>query len=94
MHVPGLRADKLLDFEEDFRIFGKKQLGVLATLAEEKVVVAEVRAALVDNVLFDGQVQHVARLGNAVIVHDVELGDSEGRGDLVLGDLDRACGCR
>ena len=37
---------------------------------------------------FDAQIEQLARLGDALAVHDVELGLLERRRDLVLDDLD------
>ena len=43
-----------------------------------------------DDIIFNGEVEHFAYLGYALAVHDVELGLLEGRSDLVLDYL-RPC---
>ena len=72
----------------EVRVGGKELLGRLSALPEALGVIGEPGARLVDDVVLDGHVQKRALLGDALSVHDVELGLLEGRGDLVLDDLD------
>ena len=58
--------------------------GLLPALAELHIAVAEPGPGADDQLLFHGQVEHVAFVADAVGVHHVELGDAEGRGHLVL----------
>ena len=61
---------------------------VLAALAEPFVAEAEVRARLRDDLALDARVEDGALPRDPLAVDDVELGLLEGRGDLVLRDLD------
>ena len=60
----------------------------LRVLTEADVAVGVEGAALGDDVEAGGQVDQVAGAGDAFVVHDVELGGAEGRGDLVLDHFD------
>ena len=63
-------------------------LGRLAALAEPGLPEGEPRAGLGHDVHRHADVEQAALLGDALAVHDVELGDPERRRDLVLHDLD------
>ena len=73
---------------DDVLVGAQELLGLLAALAEPRLAVVEPGAGLGDDVRGDADVQEAALLGDALAVHDVELGDAERRGDLVLDDLD------
>ena len=62
-------------------------LDVVSALTEAVLVIREPRAALMDNIIFDGEVEYFADLGYALAVHDVELGLLEGRSDFILNYL-------
>src|SRR5260221_625825 len=64
----------------------------VAALAQARVVIGEERAALGDDFQGGADVDQVADLGDALVVHDVELGLAEGRGDLVLGHAHAGAG--
>ena len=87
-HVLHAFADFLLDFVAEFRIVLQEQAGVLATLADTFVVVAEPGATLLDDVQFAGEVQDGGFAGDAATVKDVEFALGEGGGHLVLDHLD------
>src|SRR5690606_5766053 len=73
---------------QQLRIVTQELLGVLATLPKALGIVGEPRAGLLDDASLDAEVDDLARLGNALAVHDVELDLLEGRSELVLDDLD------
>src|SRR5882762_7239902 len=83
-----LAAHPLFDGLVDLGVVLEELLRVFAALTESLAAVGEPGAALFDDPLVDGQVEQVAGLRNAFPVHDVELGLSEWRRDLVLYDLD------
>ena len=60
----------------------------LATLAEPRLAEGEPGAGLGHDVHRDADVEQATLAGDALAVHDVELGDPERRRDLVLHDLD------
>ena len=66
--------------------------GVLTTLAEADVAVVEPRPGLAEDAGGDADVEQAAFDADALVVHDVELGDAERAGDLVLHDLDPGAG--
>ena len=69
-------------------VVAEELLGVLAALSEPGVAGGEPGAALHDPLVLDAEVDQLADAGDAFAVVDVELGDAEGRGDLVLDHLD------
>jgi hypothetical protein len=73
---------------EDVLVLLEEGAGVLAALADALAGVAVPCAGLLDDVVGHGEVEHVALAADALAVEDVELGLAEGRGDLVLDDLD------
>src|SRR5215216_2527854 len=87
----GLHAEDALHFLFDFghqhRVVLEIHLGVLAALTDALRTVAIPRARLVDDVRLGGNVEHQARMADALGIHDVELGLLERRRDLVLHDL-------
>src|SRR5258707_11867177 len=56
----------------------------VAALGELAAFVAEPGTALFDDSLLEREVEERAGCGDALVVHDVELGLGEGRGDFVL----------
>jgi len=64
------------------------QARVLAPLTNALVLVAEPRAALVDDVALDRHVKQRAFAADAFAVHNVELCHAERRSNLVLDNLD------
>src|SRR6185437_6555486 len=68
-------------------MLGQVLLGVFAALADALALVRIPRARLFDQILLGGQIHQVAGVGDALAVHDVELGFAEGRRDLVLHDF-------
>ena len=57
-------------------------------MRELTAFVAEPRATLFDDAFFEGEIEERTCVRNAFVIHDVELGFGEGRGDLVFHDLD------
>src|SRR5687767_10521556 len=80
-------ADRLLELRADLRVLLEERLRVLAALADALAVVGEPGARLLDDAGLDAKVDELARLGDALAVHDVELDLLEGRRHLVLDDL-------
>src|SRR5258705_5853668 len=62
-------------------------LGGVLALADQLAVELEPGALHLDNAAVDADVENAALLVDALVEHDVELGFTEGRGDLVLDDL-------
>src|SRR6185295_15731082 len=85
---PELAADAIFDRLCDIRVFFQELLRVFAALAEALTAVGEPRAGLFDDSFVDADVDEVAHLRDTLAVHHVELRLAEGRGDLVLHDLD------
>src|SRR6266511_2211011 len=83
-------ANLALDSAGDLGVAAQVVLRVLASLAEPGVAIGEEGAALADDVEVGGDVEDASLTGNSLVVHDVELGGSEGRRDLVLHDA-HAC---
>ena len=79
-----MRQHLLLDLLEQIRIVAEELLGVLSALTDADLTVTEPGTGLLDDLIGDGQVDQVARGADALVEHDVELGITEGRGDLVL----------
>ena len=75
------------DLVHQRRVVAQELLGVLPALAQADVAVVEPGAALVDELVLDGQVEQVAFAADAAVVHQVELGLAERRRDLVLDHL-------
>src|ERR1700678_372718 len=73
---------------EEIRVAAEEVADVLTPLAETHVSVREPRAALVDDVRIDAHVEHAARVRDALVVEDVELGRAARRRHLVLDNLD------
>src|ERR1019366_4614686 len=61
---------------------------VVAALADAFAAIAEPGAGLFDDIFGDAEVDQIAFAGGAFAVENVKLGLAEGRGDLVLDDLD------
>ena len=81
-------TDLAVDLSQDVRVVQEELLGVLTALADAVALVVVPGAALVDDVTAGGQVKDVAHVGDSLAEHDVKLRLLEGRGDLVLDDLD------
>ena len=62
-------------------------LDIVSALTEAVLVIREPRAALMDNIIFDGEVEYFADLGYALAVHDIELSLFEGRSNFILDYL-------
>src|SRR5438067_8687326 len=81
-------ADLCFDLGAEVGVLLDEELRVLATLAEAHVAVGEPGAGLLDDLVLDADVDQLAGLGDALAVAYVELRLTEGRGALVLHDLD------
>ena len=77
--VVDLGPDQAVDLVGDGRVGLEEVLGRLATLAEPGLAEGEPGAGLGDDVHRDADVEQAAFLGDALAVHDVELGDAERR---------------
>ena len=88
LHVLHAFADLLLDFVAEFCIVLQEQAGVLATLTDAFVIVAEPGTALLDDIEFRSEVEDGGFAGNAATVKDVEFALGERCCHLVLHDLD------
>src|SRR5262245_55825675 len=66
----------------------EKLFGVLAALADALAFPREPRAALLQNVVLGGEIEHIAFAADAFAVHDVELDLAERWRQLVLDHLD------
>src|SRR5436190_11767156 len=71
----------------DRRIFLEELLGVLAPLTKTLPAEGEPRTTLLDDPLFDSQVEQIAFARDAFAVHHVEFRLAEGRRHLVLHHL-------
>src|SRR5262245_57110928 len=80
-------ADFLGDLLHHLRVFLEISLRGFAALADLFAVVSEPGTGLFDDVMLGSQVEDVAALADAFVVHDVELGFAEWRGDLILNYL-------
>src|ERR1700730_12385822 len=69
-------------------MLAEEYLGVLASLADALAVEGEPGARFLDDAGLDAEIDELAELRDALAIHDVELHLLEGRGDLVLDDLD------
>src|SRR5207245_10338079 len=58
-----------------------------AALGKLRAFVVQPRAALLDDLFFQSNIEKGAGRGDSLVVHDVELGLSKRRRDLVLHDL-------
>src|SRR5437588_12582139 len=76
------------DLLEQFGALLEKVPDVLTTLAQAHLAIAEPGTALLHHPRLDGHVEDAARVGDALVVEDVELGGPERRGHLVLDNLD------
>ena len=70
------------------RVLVKELADVFASLAEFFPAIGKPGSALIDDFAFDAVVDKLAGPGNSVTVDNVEGGHLEGRGHLVLDDLD------
>src|SRR6478735_103016 len=82
-----LFLDQALEFRRQLRVVAQEAAGVLHALAQLVAIVGEPGARLFDQAVLDTHVDDAALTGNALAVDDVELGDFEGRGHLVLDDF-------
>src|SRR5690348_157131 len=81
-------ADLCVHPGEDVLILLEEIAGVFAALADALARVAVPRAGFLNDVVGDGEIEHIALTADAFSVENVELGFAEGRGHLVLDDLD------
>src|SRR3972149_3146848 len=70
----GVYADLLLDLPGESRIGLQQFFGLLAALAQFRLAVGEERTALGDDLQLGADVENVAGLADALIIHDVEFG--------------------
>src|SRR5262245_26364736 len=87
-----LGPDLVLDLLRDLAVGLQEVARVLAALAKASVAVVEPGAGLRQHTGGDADVEQAALAADALVVHDVELGQPERRGDLVLDDLDAGPG--
>src|SRR5262249_34005370 len=87
-HKAALPQNLLRDLFHQRRIVAQVLLGILAALTQAHLSVADPRAALFNELVFDGQVEQIALAADAMIKHKVELGLLEGRRNLILSPLD------
>ena len=66
----------------------EKAADVFAALADALAGIAVPCAGLLHDIVDYGEIEHIAFARDAFSVEDVELGFAEGRGNLVLDDLD------
>src|SRR5674476_837057 len=85
---PGLLADLQLDGIGHVGVLLEEGARVGAALTQAVVVVAEEGAALGDHVVHHAEIEQGALPRDALAVHDVELGELEGRRHLVLRHFD------
>jgi len=83
-----LATDLVVDLLRDLDVLPEELAGILSTLAETDVPVVEPRARLRQDARRDADVEQSALAADALVVHDVELGDAERRRHLVLHALD------
>src|SRR6266404_4893022 len=88
------RFDRVLDFFVKRAIVLQCFFRSVASLRQLCALVIQPGTALFDNLFFQSQIEKCAGRGNALVVHDVELGFRERRRDFVFYDLDaRAIAC-
>src|SRR6266508_2481261 len=83
-----LVEDALFDLVGDVGVVAEELAGVFLALTQLVAFVGVPGAGLAEDALLDAHVDEGAFAGDAVAVEDVELRLFEGRGDLVLDDLD------
>src|SRR5580704_10514380 len=84
---PGVLPDCGLYFGGDIGIGLEEELGVLAALADALAVEGEPGAGLLHHAGPHAQIDELARLGDALTIHDIELDLLERRRELVLDHL-------
>ena len=72
------------EFLADLRILPQELNCRLLAVAKSLVLIAEMRAALLDEFIFQRELQEVAIIVDPAIVQNLELGITEWRSDLVL----------
>src|SRR5579863_8346197 len=85
-------AQLCVDFGIDIPVLFEKCAGILAPLADTLTAIAVPRPGFLDDVVRDGQVEHVALAADAFAVEDVKLSLAERRSDFVFDDLDLGAG--
>ncbi len=70
----------VFDIEAHVGMIGKESFGVFTALADAFVLIGVPGAALVDDIVFHGEIEQVAGLGNSFSIDDVEFGDLETAG--------------
>src|SRR5581483_11186504 len=81
------RADFSLDPPRHLGVVAQRGLGIFPALTEPFALVGKPRAGFFVDLVFNAEVNDLARPRNALAVHDVELGFPERRRDLVLGNF-------
>ena len=81
-------ADLILDLSADCGVLCEIHLRVLASLSDLVPLIRVPGAALFDHPRLRSQIDHIAFPGDAGPEHDIEFRFLEGRGHLVLDDLD------
>src|SRR3989344_3767176 len=76
-----------LYFVKEIKISGQKFSNGFPALGQELTLVLQKGAGFFDDAGVDGDVEKIARNGNAAVIKNVKLGDFEGRGDFVFDDL-------
>src|SRR5215212_2877809 len=79
-----LGADLLFDLAGDFLVLLEVRAGVVLALADAAALVGIPGTRLLDDALGTRHVDDLAFAGDALAVHDLELGLAERRGHLVL----------
>ena len=79
--------DDLLDLFEYLEVLHQVIFSGFAALADELSVIGDPGTLLLENLVFDAEVEDGARTRNALGVHDIEFALRKGRGDLVFHDL-------
>src|SRR6266540_5915386 len=83
-----LAADLILDLGSQLRVRLQEVARVLTSLAQARLTVVEPGASLREDAGSDTDVKEAALATDSLVVHDVELGEPEWTGHLVLHDLD------
>src|SRR6266513_4498844 len=83
-----LRFDRGFDFFVKRLVVLQSFLRSVPALGKLSALVVQPRAALFDNLFFQGDIEKRAGRGNSLVIHDVELGLGEWRRYLVLLHFD------
>src|ERR1035437_9355501 len=83
-----LFEDGLRNFFGKLGLFLQRRLCGVAALADEVTLVGDPRTFLFEYLVLEAEIEERTQLGDALVIHDVELHLGERRGDLVLHDFD------